>query len=173
MNLEECVQVIMMYAAAFPSWHPTEPTYRTWGAVLAPLPVAAVREATLRILREDREFAPSAGTMYARSVKLIQEAEGRPEIDLESAWSEVQLAIDSIGGYRRPQWSHPSIAAAVDAIGWEHICRDENLVATRAHFFRLLESNQRRAFEDASLRLAGPTNSLLADLTRSIGKPMQ
>jgi hypothetical protein len=170
MILEETAEICMMLAAAFPAWRPTEQTFRTYGAVLEPLPVQAVRGATLQLLREDREFAPSAGTIYALAVKLILKAEGRGEIDAETAWGEVQGAIDHVGGYGRPTFSHPAIQKAVDAMNWQRICRDENLAATRAHFFRLLESGQRRELEDASLRLGNSGQQALSELTKRIGK---
>lgn len=73
-----------------------------------------------------------------------------PQIDAGSAWGEVQRSISSQGRYRNPQWSHPAIAHAVNAIGWIAICDSDTDDAgtLRAQFERYLKSavdNQQEA----------------------------
>jgi hypothetical protein len=168
MTEQESAELCMMLAAAYPSWRPTVPTLRLYSSALAPLPVEVAREATIRIIRSDREFPPPVGVIWTEAVKLIQAAEGRPHIAAEDAWSEVRDKMRQLGIYKYPTWSHPTIEEAVEAIGWRDLCLTENIVATRAHFFRIFEAKQRRAFEDFSFKLVAERNPELANLTRNL-----
>lgn len=73
---------------------------------------------------------------------------------VEVAFAEV-LALIRQRGYTRPpaagDWSHPAIAAAVDAIGWSALCQSENIGIERAHFLKLYGSATSRAAERAAI----------------------
>jgi len=95
---------------------------------------------------------------------LSKKPQAAPRIAAEDAWSEVHDRIEHVGSYRSASWSHPAIEAAVKALGWSEICTNGNIEATRAHFFRIFEAIQRRAFQDASLKIAAEKKPELASL---------
>src|SRR5579872_209816 len=78
MTQAESAEITMMLAAAYSSWRPPVETLRLYAAVLEPLPAEVAREATMRIIRSDREFAPPCGAIWSEAVKFVQETAGRP-----------------------------------------------------------------------------------------------
>lgn len=72
-------------------------------------------------------------------------------LDVGEAWGEVNRALQRVGFYGSPTWSHPAIASAVEALGWKTICHTDNddVPTLRAQFERYykaaLEGRQRAA----------------------------
>jgi hypothetical protein len=68
-------------------------------------------------------------------------------ITVDESWKKVFKAI-SLYGYYRTQEVMESFdeitREVVSAIGWQNICTDENITATRAHFFKLFNNLQNK-----------------------------
>jgi hypothetical protein len=62
--------------------------------------------------------------------------------DVAAAWGEVLRQVRLVGYYGLPQFSHPAIAAAVDALGWQEVCHTptDQLGTLRAQFERYFRS---------------------------------
>jgi len=117
---------------------PVEFVGTVWLDYLADLPADAVR-ATLVDLPPT--WAPAPGELREAVLARID-----PDVspDGDEAWAEVQAGIRRWGAsapYHRPfgegdpkVWSHPAVAAAVEAFGWGALCRADNPGTDRAQF---------------------------------------
>lgn len=67
------------------------------------------------------------------------------------AWGDVLSEVGRTGRYRRPQFTDPLVARAVEALGWVQICDSENAIADRARFVELYDRLAAHAAEDISV----------------------
>jgi hypothetical protein len=154
----EVVQLFALISTYWPNFHvpnraeAAQAFREAWLRLLGDLDNAAVVAAVDSLAAEARDFPPPPGVIRNRAVQL-QAGPGVPGVD--EAWAEVQAEIGRVGWTvaldpsRRPQFSHPSITAAVEAMGWQTLCESENPMADRAHFIKLYGSATQRATRDA------------------------
>jgi hypothetical protein len=157
MTDQELVQILALVSTYWPHFQLPDDrqellTWRkAWGRLLSDLDNAAVVAAVDSLAAEARDFAPPPGVIRHRAVQL-QAGPGAPGVD--EAWAEVQAEIARVGWTvaldpdRKPLFSHPSISAAVDAMGWQTLCESENPMADRAHFIKLYGTATERATRD-------------------------
>lgn len=87
--------------------------------------------AAIRRLASTLKFFPSISEIRAEVAARSCAHLPLPEV----AWGEVSRAIGAVGRNRKPEWSCPEIADAVEGTGgWQLICNDENTMSTRARF---------------------------------------
>lgn len=115
-------------------------------SLLLDLDAGLVLAAVDALAAEGREFAPPPGVVRLRATTLAHPA--LP--DLDQALEEVRAAVAHFGIYRTPEFSHPAIEAAVNAIGWDEVCNSTNPEAFRAHFLRLYGTVGERAKREAA-----------------------
>lgn len=137
MIIEQATQCVAMISAAYPSWHPTPETVRLYAKFLEPLPAPLAERAVMEIIGEPREFPPPIGVIIDRIARLALAAAGRDLLSPEAAWAEVQELIHYRGYYQGPGVLDPVLKRVIDAIGWQDLCTNPNVEATRAHFFRI------------------------------------
>jgi hypothetical protein len=95
-------------------------------------------------------FFPAASELRAAAFELVDAASGIP--DAYSAWGEVMKSFGPFGRYRVPEWTHPLIKEAVDAIGgYMMLCDSENGVADRARFVTAYEQLAKRRTRDTRM----------------------
>lgn len=108
------------------------------------------REAVAAAIEElvvTSKFVPSIAEITQAAHNAIP-GDRAPEAD--NAWSEVLEQIRTVGSKRgmmnyatgedwEPQWSHPAIGQAAEALGWDQLCSSENLMADRAHFIKFYQ----------------------------------
>jgi hypothetical protein len=123
--------------------------------MLGPIPADLAERAVLEIIDAPGAFAPSIGDIRERCRKIALAANGVGELTADEAWEKVQHAIRFVGIYRYPHFENASIQRAVDALGWISICANDNIEATRAHFFRLFSTFEKRRVQDESALLLG------------------
>ncbi len=136
MTRQDSVELFALLAAAYPREPMTEAQLALYEAYLANYAFSVVRAAVVRHIAQSPWFPRVSDLLSAMA------AEGT--VDVDRAWAEVQRTIRSVGAYRQPHWSHPAIAAAVEAMGWEVLCHSTSPEVDRAHFFRFFEVAQRR-----------------------------
>lgn len=165
MNEDELSRIVAFVALQWPAFKPTEEQTAAWEPIIGDLSYAGTKAAVISLAAEGRDFAPNAGLLRQRTLELT--TEGVPEID--RAWAEVLEQVAMTGYYRIPTFSHPAIAAAVDAMGWRNICISEDQMADRAHFLKLyavtFARHQREALMPAEAR------KLLEEAAKAIGHP--
>lgn len=148
MTKSEIASVLAVLKAAYPRQEITTGTADVYARFLADLPYEAALNAVKRHIATSQFFPAIAEIRKAAAESSAQVVGG------EEAWGEVMRAVRSVGRYRIPQWSHPAVKAAVDALGWETICNsdEDNLGTLRAHFYRTFERYRLKAIEEVQVR---------------------
>jgi len=102
--------------------------YRAYASVLlhsgvpAPLLYAAVERCVLTC-----KFFPTVAEIVQAAEDMAGTAGGCGAPNAEEAWAEVARAAYHLGWNRKPEWSHPDVGRAVDAMGgWLAVCECES-----------------------------------------------
>ena len=156
MDKTDSLKLVAMLTAAWSNWKPNDDAIELYARMLAPLPKEIAEEAVMELIRDDTlDFVPTIGKIFAKATKVALHQAGYSIGNAEEAWQVVNNAIRFRGWYQGPGELDGDLSTrkAVDAIGWDHICHDENVAATRAHFMRLYESYEKRELEECKQRL--------------------
>lgn len=161
MTRSEVLKAVALVSMAWSNWHlpeaedEAEAVIKAWLRVLAPFDNSLVVAAIDSYIVEAGQFAPHQGMVAKRAAELQARATGDEVPGLDEAWAEVQREIARVGWtgaldpQRKPLFTHPTISAAVEAMGWQTLCESTNPEADRAHFFKLYGSATQRATRDA------------------------
>ena len=162
MTKTEASKLLKMLINAYPTFPATEETQELYIRMLADIPAAAGFAATLQLLAQSK-FFPTIAELREAALDTIPD--NRLPTALE-AWGEV---VDYLDANRYcvvpepPQWSHPLVGQAAQAIGLKSLFRlegQEHLALERTHFLKLYETKCQR---ERQARLALPE---LRDLLR-------
>ena len=147
-------QVLKALAAAFPHNKITPETIVTYAIFLADVGIEELRRAASYCMANS-DFFP---TMHA-----LREAVQQSDLEHRApaagdAFAEVKRAVAAIGYYRVPEWSHPMIGRAIDAMGgWQAFCLSEDPEGViRGQFVKIYESLEERQASDERAALANP-----------------
>lgn len=134
----------------------------------------SILEASVKKLIMTNKFLPSIAEIreVAYGIKGIISGTAAP--DESEAWGEVIKAIQSVGYYGKPKFSHEAITTAVNNIGWQDICMTTNdgMNTLRAQFrraYQLAAQRQKDNRDNAVLGIS-PNNEKLKQLTGNIVK---
>lgn len=122
---------------------------RLWAAVLTDVTIDEAERAVVAHSRSGAQFPPAPGEIARLALDARASASGDLTPDADEAWAEIMAAVSSRGWYRGAPdtWSHPAVAAAVVALGWDEICHGDAMI-TRAHFVRMFPSIAARSTRD-------------------------
>lgn len=140
-------EAVALVAGAYPVPAWTAATLRTYEQFLADVDIAALRAVVLDWIRSHDSRPTIADLRKAVAGKQAAAADS-PYLDADEAWSHVEWAITSVGGYQTFPDTHPLVAETVRAIGWRTLCQSDNPVADRAHFLQLYRQRLERAKRD-------------------------
>ena len=143
-TFETITKVLAVISAAYPNFDLKPETVKVYLRLLADLPDELLEEASLVHIAQSTYF-PTVADLRAAVFELIEHQNPFPA-DLE-AWSEVEDQIRRVGYTGQPVFHRPLTAQLVNAMGWQNLCRSENLVADRAHF---LTANEQLCFRERS-----------------------
>ena len=156
MTRAEWVRIAAVLAAAYPRQQIPQATWDLYGRELAAYPAAAV-EAAVRAAIREREWLPSLADLLGR----LRAAEAPADLTPEAAWEEIQQVLVRYGPYQaHPPWSHPAVAAAVQAVGGLLALAEmdyDALGVARAHVYRHVQAalaRERAEREAAPIRQA-------------------
>lgn len=156
MTKQEWGRVAVMLAAAYPNEPMTPPQLELYGRLLEPYPAAAVETAVEAHIAASR-FFPRVSELLDR----LRAAETPAVLTPEAAWEEIQQALVRYGPYQpHPPWSHPAVAAAVQAVGGILALAEmdhDALGVARAHVYRHVRAwldRERAEREAAPIRRA-------------------
>lgn len=148
-------QILAVLTAAFPNNKVSKSTLDIYKLTLADIPLDVLEAATLQIITTAK-FFPAVSEIRDAATSIMLGLNKIPSAF--EAWEEVQTQISLCGDYYRyqiaaqvPTYSSPIIAKAVDVMGYRTLCESENIVADRAHFFRVYESLFNRAVDDTKM----------------------
>jgi hypothetical protein len=142
MTDDEFDTLMLGVTGLWPNWQANKATYAVAERLLAGLPYTDVEAALDALAIESPRWFPGPGELRVRAIEIGAPEGGAPEAD--EAWGEVVRERHRAGQYagtalsdRAVSFSHPAIAAVVEALGWAELCTSTNEVADRAHFLRL------------------------------------
>jgi len=110
---------------------------RLYVEMLSDIP-PSILEASVKKLIMTNKFLPSIAEIREVAYGIKEIISGTAAPDESEAWGEVIKAIQSVGYYGKPTFTHEAIAAAVDNIGWQDICMtpSDGTSTLRAQFRR-------------------------------------
>lgn len=150
-----------------------EDRFRLYVMMLSDIPPSILSAAVKKLIITNK-FLPSIAEIreVAYGIKGIISGTAAP--DESEAWGEVVKAIQSVGYYGKPTFTHEAIAAAVDNIGWQDICmtpsdRTSTLRAQFRRAYQLAAERQKDNRDNAVLGIS-TNNEKLKQLTGNLVK---
>lgn len=135
-----------------------------------------ILDAAVKKLIMTNKFLPSIAEIRETAYGIKDTISGTAAPDESEAWGEVVKAIQSVGYYGKPKFSHEAITAAVNNIGWQDICTtpNEGTNTLRSQFrraYQLAAQRQKDNRDNAVLGIS-PNNEKLKQLTGNIVKKL-
>ncbi len=133
-----------------------------------------ILDAAVKKLIMTNKFLPSIAEIRETAYGIKDTISGTAAPDESEAWGEVVKAIQSVGYYGKPKFSHEAITAAVNNIGWQDICTtpNEGTNTLRSQFrraYQLAAQRQKDNRDNAVLGIS-PNNEKLKQLTGNLVK---
>ena len=133
-----------------------------------------ILEVAVKKLIMTNKFLPSIAEIRETAYGIKGTVSGTAAPDESEAWGEVIKAIQSVGYYGKPTFSHEAITAAVNNIGWQDICMTtyDGMNTLRAQFrraYQLAAQRQKDNRDNAVLGIS-PGNKKLKQLTGKLVK---
>lgn len=133
-----------------------------------------ILEVAVKKLIMTNKFLPSIAEIRETAYGIKGTISGTAAPDESEAWGEVIKAIQSVGYYGKPKFSHESITAAVNNIGWQDICMtpNEGTNTLRSQFRRAYQLAAKRQKDNRDNAILGisPGNEKLKKLTGNLVK---
>lgn len=141
--------------------------------MLSDIPPQILETAVKKLIMTNK-FLPSIAEIRETAYGIKGIISGTAAPDESEAWGEVVKAIQSVGYYRKPKFSHEAITTAVNNIGWQDICMTtiEGMNTLRAQFrraYQLAAERQKDNRDNAVLGIS-PNNEKLKQLTGNLVK---
>lgn len=137
---------------------------RLYVEMLSDIPPSILETAVKKLIMTNK-FLPSIAEIreVAYGIKGIISGTAAP--DESEAWGEVIKAIQSVGYYGKPKFSHEAITTAVNNIGWQDICMTTNdgMNTLRAQFrraYQLAAERQKDNRDNAVLGISSNSEKL-------------
>lgn len=165
MKPEEAGIVLDALVAAYPHVRMSEETVRIYARFIVDADVEHAIAAVARWIARERRF-PSISDLRTE----IAYAAGTAAPDLDQAWEEVRKSFSSS---RPPAWSHPAVAAAVNALGYHEIGQSTEPGVTRAHFQRAYEAAVKRTSDPGHAQLVAGVRGEVMQLVGAARKELK
>lgn len=131
-----------------------------WPRLLADLPFRDVDAAVTRLAKTSK-WLPTVAEIRA---EVAEDKCSLPEPEV--AWGHVLKAVSKFGSYQAPAFEFDEVKRAVEVLGWQNICLDENVAATRARF-----TDAYRAIRERRIELEVTGRYVAPDRALEAGKP--
>lgn len=133
-----------------------------------------ILEVAVKKLIMTNKFLPSIAEIREAAYGIKGTISGTAAPDESEAWGEVIKAIRSVGYYGKPKFSHETITATVNNIGWQDICMTTNdgMNTLRSQFRRAYQLAAQRQNDNRDNAVLGisPNNEKLKQLTGNLVK---
>lgn len=174
MNKQEILKAVAPLQLAFKG-NLDDARMRLYVEMLSDIP-PQILEAAVKKLIMTNKFLPSIAEIRETAYGIKDTISGTAAPDESEAWGEVVKAIQSVGYYRKPKFSHEAITTAVNNIGWQDICMTtiEGMNTLRAQFrraYQLAAQRQKDNRDNAVLGIS-PNNEKLKQLTGNLVKKL-
>lgn len=135
-----------------------------------------ILEVAVKKLIMTNKFLPSIAEIRETADGIKGTISGTAAPDESEAWGEVVKAIQSVGYYGKPTFTHEAITAAVNNIGWQDICTtpSDGTNTLRSQFRRAYQLAARRQKDNRDNAVLGisPNNEKLKQLTGNLVKKL-
>lgn len=174
MNKQEILKAVAPLQLAFKG-NLDDARMRLYVEMLSDIP-PSILEAAVKKLIMTNKFLPSIAEIRETAYGIKGTISGTAAPDESEAWGEVVKAIQSVGYYGKPKFSHEAITAAVNNIGWQDICMTtyDGMNTLRAQFrraYQLAAQRQKDKRDNAVLGIS-PNNEKLKQLTGNLVKKL-
>lgn len=160
----EITKLIASMSIFFPNFDLKKGFPEAYFTILGDLPYDALEAGAKAYISRDNAFFPSAGQWRKEAADIMV---GRLKIpSAYEAWENVNSEMRRCGNYydyrdckgpdgklletKRPEYIHVLVQRAVEIMGYRELYMSENVMADRAHFFKVYESLLSRAVEEAT-----------------------
>ena len=172
MNKQEILKAVAPLQLAFKG-NLDDARMRLYVEMLSDIP-PQILEAAVKKLIMTNKFLPSIAEIRETAYGIKGTVSGTAAPDESEAWGEVVKAIQSVGYYGKPKFSHEAITTAVNNIGWQDICMTtyDGMNTLRAQFrraYQLAAQRQKDNRDNAVLGIS-PNNEKLKQLTGKLVK---
>lgn len=172
MNKQEILKAVAPLQLAFKG-NLDDARMRLYVEMLSDIP-PQILEAAVKKLIMTNKFLPSIAEIRETAYGIKDTISGTAAPDESEAWGEVVKAIQSVGYYGKPKFSHEAITAAVNNIGWQDICTtpSDGTNTLRSQFrraYQLAAQRQKDNRDNAVLGIS-PSNEKLKQLTGNLVK---
>ena len=172
MNKQEILKAVAPLQLAFKG-NLDDARMRLYVEMLSDIPPQILEVAVKKLIMTNK-FLPSIAEIRETAYGIKGTISGNAAPDESEAWGEVVKAIQSVGYYGKPKFSHEAITVAVKNIGWQDICMTtiEGMNTLRAQFrraYQLAAQRQKDNRDNAVLGIS-PNNEKLKQLTGNIVK---
>lgn len=133
MTKAEAGKIVAMITTMWPVPAWTEDAVVLWAELLQDLD----RDATARVVKQLMQTSadrPSVAQIRREVAKEQAASVGETFLPPDEAWAYVMRCFGSVGQYREFPADHALVKKAVDGIGWQEMCRSENLDVIRGQF---------------------------------------
>lgn len=172
MNKQEILKAVAPLQLAFKG-NLDDARMRLYVEMLSDIP-PQILEAAVKKLIMTNKFLPSIAEIRETAYGIKGTISGTAAPDESEAWGEVVKAIQSVGYYGKPKFSHEAITTAVNNIGWQDICMTTNdgMNTLRAQFRRAYQLAAQRQKDNRNNAVLGisPKNEKLKQLTGNLVK---
>ena len=155
MTREETIQVLSILKAAYPKFYSNltregaMQIIELWSVMFVNDDAEHVKTALYKHIATSAY--PPAIADIRKAMLFVTDSD---ETDIGDAWGEVMRAVRNFG-YMSEAEALESLNSvtrkAVESMGYQNICMSENLMADRAHFFKIYETMEKREKENKLL----------------------
>lgn len=174
MNKQEILKAVAPLQLAFKG-NLDDARMRLYVEMLSDIP-PQILEAAVKKLIMTNKFLPSIAEIRETAYGIKGTISSTAAPDESEAWGEVVKAIQSVGYYGKPKFSHEAITTAVNNIGWQDICMTTNdgMNTLRAQFRRAYQLAAQRQKDNRNNAVLGisPKNEKLKQLTGNLVKKL-
>lgn len=147
MNRQETIRLLAMLQSNYPNAYKDfdsemlNAAVQLWQQTFQDMDARLVFNVVSKILMTDTsDFPPKIGVIRQECVKALNPT---AFISPEKAWEQVLEMVKKFGYYQKDQafkhFSNP-VKRAVNAIGWDNICKSENIGIERSNFYKMYNS---------------------------------
>ena len=156
MNKTETAKILAVIAAAYPNFKVDEIQVTVWQEMLGDIHYSVVNMAVKKTILENK-FAPSIAEVRQSAFDILNP----DNLSAAESWGMVINAIHGYGSYRQKEAleSLPAeVAETVKQMGWQEMCRADNVEVIRGQYIKLYEQlkerNRKEKYLSADMRKA-------------------
>jgi hypothetical protein len=145
----EALKCVALLAAAYPTPAWSDETIEIYTKLMVDLDAEATQAAVVRWVESHDDRPSIAAIRESVRAELARAGAVPTSMEPDEAWGLLMRAFARVGSHRPfPAHRWPLLGEVVARMGWENLCRSENIEADRAHFLKLYRAALQRQRHD-------------------------